>query len=162
MKSLVVYYSQFGNTKRVAETIGATLQSAASARTVSADALAVEDLVGIDLLVAGAPTHVGNLPKAVRPILEALPKGVLRGALVATFDTSYKMSGLAAKFTAAKPLLRKLRKLGGKRVVRPETFSVEAKEGPLCEGEIDRAKAWAVALLSKVNGPSQPRRTGPQ
>ena len=59
---------------------------------------------------------------------------------MAAFDTSYKMSGFMARFTAAKKLDEKLRKLGGRRVVSPETFHVVACEGPLVEGELDRAE----------------------
>jgi hypothetical protein len=52
-------------------------------------------------------------------------------------------------FTAAKPLKRKLRKLGGKPIVRPKTFIVVEKQGPLYEGEIDHAKTWAEEVLDR-------------
>jgi hypothetical protein len=100
--------------------------------------------------VMGSPTHRMNLPEAVRPVLEGLPKRVLRGASVAAFDTSYKMSGLLRRFTAAPKLARKLRKLGGRQVVPPETFHVAGREGPLFDGEIERARAWAKSILGQV------------
>jgi len=53
-----------------------------------------------------------------------------------------------ARFTAAKKLTQKLRKLGGKRIVPPETFHVVEREGPLYDGEIERAKEWAASLVS--------------
>ena len=117
---------------------------------VMGDRLTVSDLDGVDLVVMGSPTHRMNLPEAVRPVFEALPRRVLRGAPVAAFDTSYKMSAWLARFTAAPKLAQKLRKLGGKRVVPPETFHVVEREGPLYDGEIERAKAWAEVILGRI------------
>ena len=68
---------------------------------------------------------------------------------MAAYDTSYKMSPFLARFTAAKKLSRKLRKLGGKQLVPPETFHVVAREGPLYDGEVDRARVWAGSILKR-------------
>lgn len=149
MNALVVYYSKFGNTKRVAEAIAETWQSAGSVRVMSADQLTASDINNVDLLVVGTPTHVANLPKELRPILKALPKRVLKGVRVAAFDTSYKMNWFVNLFTAAKPLNRKLRQLGGKQIVPPKSFFVVEKQGPLYEGEIERAKTWAETILAR-------------
>ena len=147
MNFLVVYFSKFGNTRSVAEAIAARLEADGSGWTISSDQLATVDLSELDLVVMGSPTHRMNLPEMVRPVFEALPRRALQGTFIAAFDTSYKMSPWLAHFTAAKKLDRKLRKLGGKRLVPPETFHVVAKEGPLYEGEIERAREWAGSLL---------------
>ena len=150
MNALVVYHSQFGNTQQVAEAIAGVFQGAGAARTVRASQLAEADLQGVDLVVMGAPTHKMNLPEAVRPVFEDLPKRSLRGVPIAAFDTSYRMSAFLARFTAAKRVDRKLRKLGGKRLLPPETFHVEDNhEGPLYDGEIERAKAWAESIVAR-------------
>jgi flavodoxin len=117
---------------------------------ISMDQLTVSDLTGVDLVVAGTPTHRMNLPEAIRPVFETLPRRVLRGTPIAAFDTSYKMSRWLAPFTAARKLLSKLRKLGGKRVVPPETFHVMEREGPLYEGEIERAREWARSIHERL------------
>ena len=148
MKALIVYYSQFGNTRQVAEAIAAVLQREGQARTLGAEQLAAADLEGVDLVVMGAPTHKMNLPQAVRPVFENLPGRILRGVPIAAFDTSYEMSGLLAHLTAARRVDAKLRKLGGKRLVPPETFHVEHHhEGPLLDGEIERARRWAGSIV---------------
>jgi flavodoxin len=150
MNALVVYHSQFGNTRQVGEAIAEVFQGAGAARTLSADRLTATELQDVDLVVMGTPTHKMNLPQALRPVFEELPRRILRGVPIAAFDTSYKMSAFLARFTAAKRVDRKLRKLGGKRLVPPETFHVEEHhEGPLYDGEIERAKTWAQAILSK-------------
>jgi flavodoxin len=148
MNSLIIYFSKFGNTRQVAEVIAKEFTTAGEARVVGLDACAPSYLEGIDLVVVGSPTHRMKLPEVVRTTLKSLPRGTLRGKRVAAFDTSYKMSWWLAFFTAARKLDRRLRRLGGKRVIKPETFYVTAREGPLYEGEIERAKEWAQTLAS--------------
>jgi flavodoxin len=153
MNALVVYHSQFGNTRQVAEIIARVFDGAGVARTLSADRLTAAELEGVDLVVMGTPTHKMNLPEAVRPVFERLPRRSLRGTPVAAFDTSYEMSAFLARFTAAKRVDKKLRKLGGKRLVPPQTFHVEHHhEGPLLDGEIERARRWAESIVVQVNG----------
>jgi flavodoxin len=147
--SLVVYFSKFGNTKTIAETIAESLEPAGTSCIQNAEELTGADLRSLDLVLMGTPTHNMNLPKVVKPIFDELPKGCLKGVHVAAFDTSYKMPSWLSRFTAAKPLNRKLRKLGGKRIVQPETFFVMEREGPLYGGEIERAKGWAHLILER-------------
>jgi hypothetical protein len=62
------------------------------------------------------------------------------------------------RMTAAHRLLAKLRKLGGKKVIRPETYLVTRGEAPesgerqdaLREGELERARAWAASILARI------------
>lgn len=150
MNTLVVYFSKFGNTQMLAEAIAASLSSNGNVRTISSDDLTVDDLKDADLVVMGSPTHNMNLPKSVKPVFDDLPKRILRGTPVAAFDTSYKMSWLLNQFTASKRLARKLRKLGGKLVLPPEIFHVMEREGPLYEGEIERAQTWAGSILQQI------------
>jgi flavodoxin len=152
MKSLVVYFSQFGHTQKIAEAIAEALGSEGPVGVISTNQLNASDLKGVDLVVMGSPTHRMNLPEAVRPVLESLPRRILGGRPVAAFDTSYKMSRWLAPFTAARKLASRLRKLGGKGVVPPETFHVEGREGPLYEGEIERARVWAASVLEQLEG----------
>jgi flavodoxin len=152
MNALVVYHSEFGNTRQVAEAIAEVFQGADTVRTLSADRLTAAELQDVDLVVMGTPTHKMNLPETVRPVFEELPRRILCGVPIAAFDTSYKMSTFLARFTAAKRVDRNLRKLGGKRLVPPETFHVEEHhEGPLYDGELERAKAWAETILSRCS-----------
>ena len=163
VNALVVYHTQFGNTQQVAEAITAVFKGAGAARMLSAEELTAADLQDVDLVVMGTPTHKMNLPEAVRPVFEQLPNRSLRGVFIAAFDTSYKMSAFLARFTAAKRIDRKLRKLGGKRLVPPETFHVEDHhEGPLYDGEIERAEGWAETVLAGYGRFSEQRKVGQQ
>ena len=44
---------------------------------------------------------------------------------------------------AAKPIADRLVKKGGELIAPPEGFYVKGTEGPLLEGELERAAAWA-------------------
>ncbi len=90
-------------------------------------------------------------------MLDALPRRILSGTPIAAFDTSYKLSWWLAYFTAARRLAKKLRKLGGKQLLPPETFHVEDREGPLYAGEIERAHTWGKAILEQVEARSNHR-----
>lgn len=152
MNAVVIYFSKFGNTRMlaegIAEAMAATMGSAGAVRVAGTEQMDAADLAGADLVVMGVPTHRMNLPEVVRPVLDALPRRALKGKAVAAFDTSYRMNGLLSRFTAARRLDRQLRKLGGRRVVAPETFIVEGREGPLEDGEVERARQWAESILA--------------
>ena len=155
MKAVVIHYSVFGHTRQIAEAVGERLAAEAEVRVIGIDQLRPADLAGASLVVMGCPTHRMRLPEAVKPLFESLPRHLLRGAHVAAFDTSYRMSAFLARFTAAKTLEGKLRKLGGKRIVPPETFFIAAREGPLEDDEVARAQAWADAILDRVRTGSE-------
>ena len=79
MKTLIVYFSKFGNTRKVAQTIAETMRQAGETHVVSIEQLAASDLEEVDLVVLGSPTHGFTVPEAVRSALAALPAGILAG-----------------------------------------------------------------------------------
>jgi flavodoxin len=109
MNVLIIHFSKFGNTQKIAEAIAETLGSEGDVRVISTAQLSASDLNEADLVVMGSPTHRMNLPEAVRPVFQTLPRRILRDTPIAAFDTSYKMSALLAGFTAAPKLDRSLR-----------------------------------------------------
>ena len=150
MNSLVIYFSKFGNTKLVAETIGEVFKQAGGVRILNSDDLTEADFDRVDLVVMGSPTHKMNLPEAVRPLFNTFSKKLLKGKYFAAFDTSYKMSWWLNQFTASKRLSPKLRRLGGKAIVPPQIFHVTERKGPLYDGELHHAKKWAELILDKT------------
>jgi flavodoxin len=155
MKTLVVYFSKFGNTRRLAEAVAQVLKQGGDTRTVSIDRLAASDFEGMDLVVMGSPTHAFTLPSNVRSALEALPTGTLTGKAVAAFDTTVKLWPLRLRRASPK-LLRLLQQLGGRPVTGPETFVVKTSgtKQPgevdlLLPGELERSRQWAAELLQQ-------------
>jgi flavodoxin len=157
MKTLIVYFSKFGNTRRIAEAIADVMKQAGDTRVIGIDQLAASDLEGADLVVMGTPTHAFSVPQAVRSALNALPDGILSGKSVAAFDTTVKPWPLR-HLRASPKLLARLRQLGGRPIAPPQTFFVKTS-GPqqpaetdlLLEGQLDQARHWATRTLSQHN-----------
>jgi hypothetical protein len=53
-----------------------------------------------------------------------------------------------SKAYAARRIADGLKKKGGELVVPPEGFYVEGTEGPLTEGELERAAYWAEQIIA--------------
>jgi Flavodoxin domain len=166
MDILVVYESVFGNTHAVADAIadGARTGGAAVEVKPVSEAAAAP---AADLLVVGGPTHMHGLAskqsrhmavEAAReenhpvdpsaddgPGLRAWLRGLDGGGgSAAAFDTRADKAA-ALTGSAARGIARRLRHRGYEIAGR-ESFLVEDSEGPLEEGELDRARAWGAAL----------------
>jgi flavodoxin len=155
MRAVIVYFSKFGNTRRVAQAMAEVMQQAADVRVISIDQLAPLDFEGVDVVIIGTPTHAFTVPPAVRSVLAALPTGILAGKSVAAFDTTVHPWPLRL-MRASPKLLRQLRQLGGKPVATPETFFVKTSSTQqsgavdlLLEGQIERAQEWAGQILQQ-------------
>jgi flavodoxin len=149
MNTLIVYHSVFGNTQAIAEAIAEAMQQKGAVRLTRVDRFSAAELEGIALMIMGCPTHRHSVPQAVRTMLEGMSRGALRGVGVAAFDTRYRKARWLTG-SAAHKVARNLRKFGGRQVVGPESFFVAGREGPLEEGEIERAKEWAELILGQL------------
>jgi flavodoxin len=102
---------------------------------------------GISMLVVGGPTQAHGTSPAMKEFLDRLPE--LEGLAVAAFDTRLTWPRLLSG-AASDRIAKALTKRGGHLVAQPESFLVSGGEGPLVEGELDRAKAWATALVESL------------
>ena len=131
------------------------------AEALDAQALRVGDvqavhLTGLDTLIVGSPTRAFSPTPAIKKWLRSLATNSLKGVKVAAFDTrvdvhevdSKVLTGFVKVFGyAAKPMGDLLVKRGGDLRLPPEGFVVNDSEGPLRDGELERAAAWAKQLL---------------
>jgi len=138
MKSLIIYDSFFGNTKLLAETIGKELGNDTKVMHVSD--FKQEDLRGISLLIVGSPILGWRPSEKTTAFLMSFGKDQLKGIEVATFDTRMK---IIIHGDATKKMSEMLSNLGAEIIVEPNWFIVTGKEGPLADGELERAKEWA-------------------
>ncbi len=152
MNTLVIYDSLYGNTWEITEAIANTLRQYGHVRTVPAGTLAVEDLAGINLLVMGGPTQRHGLSPKIEDLLDRIPADAVKGTPAIVFDTRVHMAEWVSG-SAADKIAKKLQHLGCKLIMPAESFFVSGKEGPLEQGELDRAASWARAALEKVGTP---------
>lgn len=144
MKTLVVFDSYFGNTQKVAEAIGANLEGAAVVK--------VSELTGeetFDQLVVGSPTRGFRPTKATMDFLRGAD---LKGKSVMVFDTRILIGDTDNRMLkqmirwfgyGAEKMAKKAIRSGAEVVGKPEGFAVQDTEGPLKEGELERAVKWS-------------------
>ena len=157
MKTLVIYDSVFGNTEKVARAIAEGLGKKATVELKRPAEVTVDGLAGFDLLVVGSPTRGFQPTEGLAALLKGLPTGCLQGRRAASFDTRIDTKDIkqaAFRFMvntggyAAKKIADRLKKAGAELASTPEGFYVEATEGPLRQGELERAAAWGERLTA--------------
>jgi flavodoxin len=154
MKALVLYESFFGNTEKVARAIGNAL-GLADSDIVRVSEIKPGQLDSVELLIVGTPTRAFQPSPDTKAFLKSLPSNSLAGKKVAAFDTraifTDKTPGIL-KFMAglfgyaAEPVNKQLVKKGGLQAQAPAWFYVLESEGPLKDGELERAAEWAKSI----------------
>jgi flavodoxin len=158
MKAMIVYDSMFGNTGKIAEAIGNALGPQEDVAIVQVSEVKPEQLARLTLLIVGSPTQRFSPTGATTSFLKGIPKKGLEGVKVAAFDTRFPESKIdeirilpffVRLFGyAAEPIADRLEKKGGELVIPPEGFCVGDTEGPLLEGELERAADWAKQITA--------------
>ena len=157
MNALVLYDSQYGNTERIARVIADTLGEFGEARAVGVDPGQGVELAGVDMLIVGCPTQGWKPTPTIQSFLEAVSSEELSSLAVACFDTRFRLPRLMTG-SAARVMARTLQEKGVSLLLQPESFFVKGTEGPLRDGELDRAAVWARMLMKEVDAPSTEAR----
>lgn len=144
-KIIVLYDSGFGNTKQIAEAIVGEMGGSASLLHVSE--FTKEHLNDLAVLIAGSPINAFMPTEKMQAVLKLIPAGALKGVKAASFDTR---AHVWIHGDAAKKISKRLAAAGAEIISDPMFFHVTGKEGPLAEGEIERATAWGRRLVESV------------
>lgn len=143
MKALVIYDSNYRNTQKVAEAIAAEFESEA----INISSISLSELSQYDLLIVGTPI-IGWMPTVkMQEFLSGLKSDQLKGVKATSFDTRVK---LFVHGDAMGKVANSLKSAGADICVNPMPFYVAgSKETPyLIDGEIEKAKSWAVSIKS--------------
>lgn len=173
MGAVVAYESMYGNTRQIAEAIAEGLKPLSELEVVSVNAGDASTADEADVLIVGGPTHMHGLATSMsrnaaadaaneEEHVELEPGAVdgpgLRqwlgqrqgdGKRAAAFDTRLDKSPIITGM-AARGIAKRLRRRGYELITDPESFLVEDSEGPLADGELERAKAWGASLAEKL------------
>lgn len=130
-KALVIYYSVYGNTEKIARALAEGIRSAgAEAEAAKIDDVEFSKLSTYDLLAVGSPTQAFGVARPMKGFLERLKGADLKGRKAFAFDT--KMGSRLAG-SAGKGMEKKLQGLG-LTVVKPHVSAVvRGRDGPLAE-----------------------------
>jgi len=148
MKVLVVYDSVYGNTEKIARAVGEAIVG--EVKVLRPGEVHVPGLKALDLLIVGSPTHGGRPTPLTQEFLNKVTEAEIKGIRVAAFDTRVQAKWVKLFGYAAGKIADRLKEKGGILVLPPEAFFVKGKEGPLREGEPERAAAWAKELVKKT------------
>lgn len=157
MKVLIVYDSYFGNTEKVAQAVGDALGGEAEVEVRRVAEVQPAQVTSLDALIVGSPTRAFSATPPVKQFLGGIPRQGLDGIKVAAFDTRIAVEETGPRFLAflvrifgyaAEPIAARLKRKGGTRAAPPAGFIVEGSEGPLREGELERAADWARQIIA--------------
>lgn len=175
MRAVVAFESIYGNTRAVAEAIADGLRPVGDVTVVSHHEVDPALVSDADLVVVGAPTHMHGLPTSMSRKMAAhaaeeegapldvgatagpgirswLSQQSGNGRRAAAFDT--RADGRSALTgSAARGIAKRMRRSGFELIADPESFLVEDAEGPLMDGELDRARGWGNSLAAQL-GPA--------
>ncbi len=145
MKTLIIYDSLYGNTETIAQTIGNAIPG--EVQVLHVREASPSGLEAYDLLVVGAPTHGAKPSPDMQGFLDQIQAPALEGVKVAGFDTRMTNKLITMFGVAAPKIAKALQQKGGTPVGKPEGFYVTGGEGPLKDGEVERAARWARGLV---------------
>lgn len=156
-ETIIIYDSYFGNTEKIAQAMANAISDYAKVDLRKVYEVSPDEIKEVKTLIIGSPTRKFNVSEATVRFLKRIPKNSLNHVRVAAFDTrntqeelnKYKVLSWMVKLFgyAAEKISNKLRKLGGNEVIPPQGFYVNGIEGPLMEGELERAAQWAQQIF---------------
>jgi flavodoxin I len=144
MKALVVYDTTYSNTEKIAKAIGAALTG--DVKVLRAAEANTADFASFDLIVIGSPTYGGRPMPSIADLMNKISESAIKGKNVAAFDTRITSKIVKLFGFAADRIAKNLKDKGANLVAPAEAFYVMGKEGPLKDGEPERAAAWAKTL----------------
>ena len=177
MKTVIIYESVYGNTRQVAETLGAVAEAQGEVRLYSADDVPGDALDGADLVLVGGPTHVHGMSWSATRQVAPDPSGRSDGNIVgpdlpgpdlpgpglrdwfrrtgrvagtraAAFDTRTEGPELLTG-RASLGISRRLHHFGFTEVAAPRSFLVD-RSNELLDGELARAREWGTSVVESL------------
>jgi len=155
MKIMIIYDTVFNNTEKVARAIGNALGSRGDIKIIQVTKAEIDHLTDVEWLILGSPTRGFNATDNMKKFLQKIPVNKLSGIKSAAFDTRIDLQDIKSPFFrfivghagyAADKMARMLIKKGAEVILPPGAFLVKGAEGPLKEGELEKAAAWANSI----------------
>jgi hypothetical protein len=169
MKALIVYESVFGNTEIVAKAIGEGISLTAEVTVVEVNAAPTTGFDQYGLIVVGGPVHAFGMTRSVSRRDGATKAGktsvtgdrglrewfkdieTIGDVPTVAFDTRVeKIFGFLPVGSARRAITNRLKERGCSIIDDGEGFFVTGIEGPLEQGEVERAREWGRILAEKA------------
>jgi len=161
LRALVIFDSRYGNTEKIARSLGAGIAEAGvEMECLNPRDVRIESLTECDLVCIGAPTEGFSASKSIKDFIAKLDGPGLAGKWGFAFDTKldWRISGSAAKF-----IEKELKRLGLRILASRESaivFSPPAKDRAsvtkLKEGEEQRFQQVGMMLGTSLQASAKP------
>lgn len=153
MKTIIVYESRYGNTKRVAEAIADEMRRTVGAEVTVASIKEVRkaDFAPYDLILIGGPTHFGGPTRHITHFIESLPQHNVTGKATAMFDT-YLGEDFEKSVKRMEEQIRTT--VPGLKLLAPGlSIRVADMKGPIVDGELAKCKDFVNRLALPLAAP---------
>jgi flavorubredoxin len=148
----VVYDSKYGNTKLAAESIMKGMQAVEGVKTAIGYVkdVDVEKLADYDVIVLGAPNHMGRPSRAIKKFVDNLAGFELKAKYVAVFGT------YAGRIRPVDRAVKKMEKIVEKKLPNVKLISpslsvrVNGVTGPIVEGELPKCVNFGKKIANQL------------
>ncbi|MHA2120906.1 MAG: flavodoxin family protein [Promethearchaeota archaeon] len=153
MKTIIIYETKYGNTKKAAEAIGEGLIEAGHEiilRDVKeAD---INEIKDADVIVIGSPTYAGSHARGIKKFIKKMLDINMEGKSIVAFDTH--SAGGEGNFLrkAVFKMEKQIQKTvpGIKIVMNGLQVGVHGIKGPLVDGELEKCKEFGKKIGSNL------------
>ncbi|MFX1498026.1 MAG: flavodoxin family protein [Promethearchaeota archaeon] len=149
MKVLIVYYSKYGNTEKVAKLIAEGITSTNSHEVIIENVkdVKLKKEASYDLILMGSPVHFGKHVGAIKKFIDKLPKSQLKAKTYAVFDTYIKTdfeSGVKKMEKQISEVMPDLTKASSGLSIKVE--GTGTSKGPIVNEELPKCKEFGIKL----------------
>ncbi|MFX1378546.1 MAG: flavodoxin family protein [Promethearchaeota archaeon] len=147
MKVLIVYYTKYGNTEKVANLISEGITSTEGNEVIVTN---VKDVKlkkddSYDLILIGSPAHFGTHVGAVKKFINKLPNAQLKAKTYAVFDTYIPVDFEKAVKKMEKQISEKMPDLP--KVSPGLSIKVDGMKGPITNEDLPKCKEFGIKLV---------------
>ena len=152
MKVLIVYETKYGNTKKVAETIGEAIKEEGNEITVAkVDAVEMDTVKDYEAIVIGSPTYASSQAGSIKKFISSLI--VEPDTKIVVFDThsgdGISTGGVMRR--AVKKMEKQIQKNPNlKKIMNGLQVAVNGIKGPLIEGELEKCEAFGKEIAKNL------------
>ncbi|MFW9950000.1 MAG: flavodoxin family protein [Candidatus Thorarchaeota archaeon] len=155
MKVLIVYYTKYGNTEKVAKLIAdginSTEENVVIVNNVKDVKLKKDD--SYDLILIGSPVHFGSHVGSVKKFINKLPKTQLKVKVYALFDTYMAGDSETAEEGVCHytRMLEKMEKQISERM--PELKRLNSglsMKGPIANEDLPKCREFGIELIKEL------------
>ena len=150
VKTIIIYESVFGNTKKVADTIRENLDHIEKNEIIIKSIKEVDpsEVLDYDLILFGSPNHMGGPTRGIKKLIDKLENIDLKGKKVATFDTYVRKNVNKAVRKMEQRIKEKIPDL---ELITPGlSIKVNGVGGPIIETEFPKCVEFAKLIIEKM------------